>query len=108
MTRYLQPFADNSLFDPNQPVRVFVLSFLATIVLFGYFVPISLYVSLEIVRIFQALFINRDREMRDPSTKQWAAARTSNLNEELGMVILLIKIYEYYVIPSVHAYMIVD
>ena len=32
----------------------------------------------------QAIFINRDEEIRDPATKQWAKARNSNIIEDLG------------------------
>ncbi len=52
----------------------------------GYLIPISLYVSVEVVKVVQAIFINCDRAMYDPDTDTPALARTSNLNEELGMV----------------------
>ena len=53
----------------------------------GYLIPISLYVSIEIVKVVQSMvFIARDRSMYHPETDTPALARTSNLNEELGMV----------------------
>lgn len=48
----------------------------------GYLIPISLYVSIEIVKVVQAfVFIGRDREMYHADTDTPAVARTSNLNE---------------------------
>jgi hypothetical protein len=53
----------------------------------GYLIPIALYVSIEMVKIVQSLvFIGQDRSMYHADTDTPAVARTSNLNEELGMV----------------------
>lgn len=53
----------------------------------GYLIPIALYVSIEMVKIVQSLvFIGQDRSMYYAETDTPAVARTSNLNEELGMV----------------------
>jgi phospholipid-translocating ATPase len=49
-------------------------------------IPISLYVSMEIVKLAQTLLINEDLEMYDEPTDTPAKAKTSNLNEELGQV----------------------
>ena len=54
-------------------------------ILFSYLVPISLFVSLEIVKFLQGYFIQYDERMRDPSGLL-ALARNTNLNEDLGMV----------------------
>ena len=32
------------------------------------------------------MFVNFDRDMRDPKTREWARCRNSNLNEDLGKV----------------------
>lgn len=56
------------------------------LILYGYLIPISLYVSIEIVKILQARFINNDLNMYHHETDKPARARTSNLNEELGQV----------------------
>lgn len=48
----------------------------------GYLIPISLYVSIEMVKVVQALvFIGHDRQMYHAESDTPAAARTSNLNE---------------------------
>jgi phospholipid-transporting ATPase len=53
----------------------------------GYLIPISLYVSIEMVKIVQSMvFIAMDQSMYHKETDTPAVARTSNLNEELGMV----------------------
>ncbi|KAJ4915533.1 putative phospholipid-transporting ATPase 11 [Raphanus sativus] len=44
------------------------------------------YLSIEIVKVLQSVFINNDIHMYYEETDKPAHARTSNLNEELGMV----------------------
>ncbi|XP_066146792.1 probable phospholipid-transporting ATPase IA isoform X1 [Euwallacea fornicatus] len=61
-------------------------TFLTFLILFNNLIPISLQVTLEVVRFIQAIFINMDREMYHEETDTPAMARTSNLNEELGQV----------------------
>ncbi|CAH1113541.1 unnamed protein product [Psylliodes chrysocephalus] len=61
-------------------------TFITFLILFNNLVPISLQVTLELVRFIQAIFINMDREMYHAETDTPAMARTSNLNEELGQV----------------------
>lgn len=58
-------------------------------ILYNNLIPISLQVTLEMVRFIQATFINMDIDMYHPETNTPAMARTSNLNEELGMVMPL-------------------
>ncbi|KAL3105938.1 hypothetical protein niasHT_024995 [Heterodera trifolii] len=55
-------------------------------ILYNNLIPISLQVTLEIVRFFQASYINQDILMYDEASDVSATARTSNLNEELGQV----------------------
>uniref|UniRef100_A0A5S6PYI7 Phospholipid-transporting ATPase n=1 Tax=Trichuris muris TaxID=70415 RepID=A0A5S6PYI7_TRIMR len=64
----------------------FGYNFLTFIILYNNLIPISLQVTLEVVRFIQAIFINLDLEMYHAETDTPAAARTSNLNEELGQV----------------------
>ena len=46
-----------------------------------------MYVTIELVKVVGSLyFISKDLNMYDPSNGKYAIARTSNLNEELGMV----------------------
>ncbi|MCL4131340.1 UNVERIFIED_CONTAM: hypothetical protein GTU68_055282, partial [Idotea baltica] len=64
----------------------FGINFITFVILFNNLIPISLQVTLEVVRFIQAGFINNDIDMYYEENDTWAMARTSNLNEELGMV----------------------
>uniref|UniRef100_A0A8C7DT85 Phospholipid-transporting ATPase n=1 Tax=Oncorhynchus kisutch TaxID=8019 RepID=A0A8C7DT85_ONCKI len=64
----------------------FGLNFLTFIILFNNLIPISLLVTLEVIKFTQAFFINWDTDMLYEPTNTPAVARTSNLNEELGQV----------------------
>uniref|UniRef100_A0A3P8XYJ3 Phospholipid-transporting ATPase n=1 Tax=Esox lucius TaxID=8010 RepID=A0A3P8XYJ3_ESOLU len=64
----------------------FFLNFLTFIILFNNLIPISLLVTLEVIKFTQAFFINWDTDMLYEPTNTPAVARTSNLNEELGQV----------------------
>ena len=74
-------------YNPNTPGLVGLENFVNLFILYAYLIPISLYVSVEMVKVTQAMvYINFDRRMYDRKTDTPALARTSNLNEELGMV----------------------
>jgi phospholipid-transporting ATPase len=62
------------------------VSFFTFLILLNNFIPISLYVSMEMVKFLQALQINADLDMYHAESDTPALARTSNLNEELGQV----------------------
>ncbi|XP_072152042.1 phospholipid-transporting ATPase IA isoform X4 [Bemisia tabaci] len=66
--------------------KTFLNNLLTFIILYNNLIPISLQVTLEVVRFLQAGFINVDEDMYHEETNTFAMARTSNLNEELGMV----------------------
>ncbi|OTF71789.1 phospholipid-transporting ATPase IA-like protein, partial [Euroglyphus maynei] len=70
----------------SQVTANFFLILLTFIILYNNLIPISLQVTLEMVRFIQAHFINNDLEMYCAETDTPAMARTSNLNEELGQV----------------------
>ena len=58
------------------------------LLLYSYLNPISLYVSIEIVKVLQSIFINQDLQMYYEEADKPACACTSNLNEELGKLTL--------------------
>lgn len=62
------------------------LMFWSYIIIMNTLVPISLYVSVEIIRLGQSLFINWDRSMYYAPKNQASEARTTTLNEELGQI----------------------
>ncbi|XP_060071091.1 phospholipid-transporting ATPase IF-like [Ylistrum balloti] len=61
-------------------------TFLSFMVLFNYFIPISMYVTVEIQKFIGSLYFNWDIDMYDEKMDQPAKANTSDLNEELGQV----------------------
>ncbi|XP_073147923.1 putative phospholipid-transporting ATPase 9 [Henckelia pumila] len=83
---YLQPENAEIFFDPHRAPAAATYHFLTAMLLYSYLIPISLYVSIEIVKVLQSIFINQDVNMYYEETDKPAHARTSNLNEELGQV----------------------
>ncbi|TNN78896.1 Phospholipid-transporting ATPase IC [Liparis tanakae] len=62
------------------------LSFWGYIIVLNTMVPISLYVSVEVIRLGQSKFINWDMQMYYPDNDTPAKARTTTLNEQLGQI----------------------
>ncbi|EHB07290.1 Putative phospholipid-transporting ATPase ID, partial [Heterocephalus glaber] len=62
------------------------LSFWSYIIILNTVVPISLYVSVEVIRLGHSYFINWDKKMFCTKKRTPAEARTTTLNEELGQV----------------------
>ena len=65
-------------------IAIFFQVFFTWILLFTNMVPISLLVSVEIVKFFQALFIGWDINIYDTERDMPTRVQSSNLNEELG------------------------
>lgn len=63
----------------------FVQIFISYIIMFNTMIPLSLYVSLEIIKVFQMLLLN-DIDMYDEVSDTPMEARTSTINEELGQI----------------------
>ncbi|XP_051115700.1 probable phospholipid-transporting ATPase 4 [Andrographis paniculata] len=83
---YLRVPDNKGLYDPGKPLTSGIYHLITALILYGYLIPISLYVSIEVVKVLQALFINQDLHMYHEESGTPADARTSNLNEELGQV----------------------
>ncbi|KAG7271807.1 hypothetical protein CRUP_018303, partial [Coryphaenoides rupestris] len=62
------------------------LSFWSYVIILNTVVPISLYVSVEIIRLGNSFYIDWDRKMYYPKNDTPAQARTTTLNEELGQI----------------------
>ncbi|KAM4735241.1 phospholipid-transporting ATPase ID [Anableps anableps] len=73
------PPVDNFMFSA-------FLSFWSYIIILNTVVPISLYVSVEVIRLGHSYFINWDRQMFCSWCNTAAESRTTTLNEELGQV----------------------
>ena len=69
-----------------EPLQYGVMNFFTFFILFNNLIPISLYVSMELVKFGQAYLITTDVSMYHPETDTPAVALTSDLNEELGQV----------------------
>jgi P-type E1-E2 ATPase len=63
-----------------------ILIFLSYLVLLNTMIPISLIVSIEIVKVSQSYFINKDTLMYSQYRKKKADVKTASLNEELGQI----------------------
>ncbi|XP_057443138.1 putative phospholipid-transporting ATPase 9 [Lotus japonicus] len=83
---YLRPDDSTIFFDPKRAAAAAIFHFLTALMLYNFIIPISLYFSIEIVKVLQSIFINQDIHMYYEETNKPAYARTSNLNEELGQV----------------------
>ena len=62
-----------------------VLTFFTVYILLNTMIPISLIISLEMVKFMQAYFIDNDMDMRDPEGN-FSKTFNSSLNEELGQI----------------------
>ncbi|PUU74450.1 hypothetical protein B9Z19DRAFT_1000538 [Tuber borchii] len=70
----------------NNKVRQFFADILTYWVLYSNLVPISLFVTVEIVKYSHAFLINSDLDIYYPDTDTPAVCRTSSLVEELGQI----------------------
>ncbi|KAI9126308.1 hypothetical protein K1719_002729 [Acacia pycnantha] len=94
---YLRPNAGDEgsgQFNPGNRLLVITLTMFTLITLYSSIIPISLYVSIEMIKFIQCTqFINKDLRMYHSETNTPALARTSNLNEELGQCSIGGEIY---------------
>eukprot|EP00743_Colponemidia_sp_Colp-15_P003792 GILK01004090.1.p1 GENE.GILK01004090.1~~GILK01004090.1.p1 ORF type:complete len:1295 (-),score=222.23 GILK01004090.1:130-3960(-) len=72
--------------DSTAAAATGILRFFTFIIIFGNFIPISLIVTMGVVKSIQARFINMDLDMYHDGTDTFAQVRSSGLNEELGQV----------------------
>ena len=63
-----------------------ILIFFTYFVLINTMIPISLIVSIEIVKVSQSYFINKDKLMYSDFRKKYVQVKTASLNEELGQI----------------------
>ena len=71
---------------PLKLVADSALSFFTILLLLNTMIPISLIVTLELVKIFQGLFIGFDVKSYSFNRKKYITTNSVSLNEELGMV----------------------
>lgn len=63
-----------------------VFTFMSSVILFQIMIPISLYISMELVRLGQAFFMIQDNQMYHEATKSRFQCRALNINEDLGQI----------------------
>ncbi|XP_015275141.1 PREDICTED: probable phospholipid-transporting ATPase VA [Gekko japonicus] len=68
------------------PAGAAVYLFLTMIIVFQVLIPISLYVSIEIVKICQVFFIHQDKDLYDEETDFQLQCRALNITEDLGQI----------------------
>ena len=76
----------NAVQDLRTSLEEIPTNFFAWFLAMQNFVPISLLVSLEMVKFFQGQFIESDHRIYCPEKGLPSKTQSSNLNEELGMV----------------------
>lgn len=88
--RYFQIYLPWDKLVPSEPITgatiISLLVFFSYAIVLNTVVPISLYVSVEVIRLFQSFLINWDEKMFCEKTRMPAKARTTTLNEELGQI----------------------
>ena len=85
--QWLVDHEDSSYIDlPSASGGSFISRVLTYWVGYSHLIPISLYVALELVRLFLASFIKSDLRMYDVAMDRAANCRASDLIEELGQV----------------------
>jgi len=78
-------FATVTIFDSNWVLNA-IQRYFTWILIFTNMVPISLMVTLEVVKFLQAFFITWDHRIYDLEKDMPTKVQSSNLNEELGQV----------------------
>jgi P-type E1-E2 ATPase len=68
------------------PGKAWVIKFFYMLLLHASFIPVSLYVSMAMVRFFQSRFIANDLDIYSEARQKPALVRSMMLNEELGQI----------------------
>ncbi|XP_037626977.1 probable phospholipid-transporting ATPase VA isoform X3 [Sebastes umbrosus] len=68
------------------PIMSAIYLFLTMIIVFQVLIPISLFVSIEIVKICQVFFIHQDSDLYDEETDSQLQCRALNITEDLGQM----------------------
>ncbi|XP_063216373.1 probable phospholipid-transporting ATPase IM isoform X2 [Bacillus rossius redtenbacheri] len=88
--RHFQVFLPWDSLVPSDPLNgatvIALLVFFSYAIVLNTVVPISLYVSVEVIRFAQSFLINWDENMYYEKSGTAAKARTTTLNEELGQI----------------------
>ena len=86
---YIGPDKSWYMWDGTSAETTAALQSMTYYILYTYVIPISLFVSMEIVRLIQAYFITVDEQLYMPNPAgiaKKAMVKNSNLNEDLGLI----------------------
>ncbi|KAF9393060.1 hypothetical protein CPB97_004085 [Podila verticillata] len=72
--------------DAATPFMSAFIAFWSCLILYQSIVPISLYISIEIVKTAQAYFIHKDIDMYDERVNQACTPKTWNISDDLGQI----------------------
>ena len=79
-------YIDSDGVGSSQPTVEGIFVFLTMMILFQILIPVSLYVSLELVKLVQVQFIHWDREIWSDDYNQGVECRSLNITEDLGCI----------------------
>ncbi|KAJ3295872.1 hypothetical protein HDU79_008224 [Rhizoclosmatium sp. JEL0117] len=81
---------EEALYNPSEgqytPLYAAFVTFFSCLIIFQNIVPISLYISVDVSKTVQSLFISMDQEMYDPESDKYVSPRTWNLSDDLGQI----------------------
>ncbi|XP_060743448.1 phospholipid-transporting ATPase VB [Tachysurus vachellii] len=80
---YFIPESDGRII---QPLQAGMYMFLTMIILLQVMIPISLYLSIELVKIGQVYFITQDLDLYDEEKSSRVQCRALNITEDLGQI----------------------
>ncbi|KAI1299680.1 hypothetical protein EDD11_006442 [Mortierella claussenii] len=72
--------------DASTPFMSAFITFWSCLILYQNIVPISLYISIEIVKTAQAYFIHKDIDMYDERVNQACVPKTWSVSDDLGQI----------------------
>ena len=85
--RYFSDRSDNKKYYKYYGIGMEIFfSFLSSIIVFQIMIPISLYISMELVRLGQSYFMIGDTQMYDKNSNSRFQCRSLNINEDLGQI----------------------
>lgn len=70
----------------NNSVWVGFISFWTFVIIYQVIIPISLYVTIEVIKLMQIYHIHRDKDFKDKKSGKTIECRALNIPEELGQV----------------------
>ncbi|KAG5676651.1 hypothetical protein PVAND_006470 [Polypedilum vanderplanki] len=73
-------------FDMADPKKESFYMFLRLIIILQILIPLALYVTIEVCKLFQVLIIHNSIELYDPHTDKKTECRAMNITENLGQI----------------------